>query len=585
MNSSSQNSATPPHCKGTGAGENAPSHETPALSQAGTPGWVSVLFPEGKHLVYALSLAGKRYATQWTVYRGPRDAGLHEIEFFLELDPVAMGLGGELVKQRSVLLCDAALGPVHYASEASGTRWELQFGLADVKATLPDGSVQAVPREGAQFLAADNVPAHKALLFAELHGRRLLDHEVTVGLFLANRLANVPYQISPAPDLSGDSESGYRSSHLEEIHLDARGLLTEGAVPAQGIKGWLVLPAPPLPEWPAVERLTKTPLHYIPPANARFRLLDVAIPGPVTELGATLSVPSGPGPFPAALFISGSGTHDRHGIAGEIDMGTHEIMDYLAERGLLGLRFDSRGAGTTKMGDDALVHGIDADIADARACLEFLRARPEAAGRRVFLLGHSQGGTEALAIAAQDGAAVPGVVLMATMGRTIQEVIISQIGAMGKTLGLTEEQVAQQIQEFQEAVQLVEAGEEWDPEKIPHHILAMFPSPVWLKQFLAYRAAQLIARLKCQVLVCQGGKDFQVSPQLDAERIVAAAREAGVPCTYALFPQLDHLFKPTEVESTVAQYYDQTRHVDPEFLARLAVWLIEQSAEARAHGA
>lgn len=549
-----------------------------SADQEVAPGWVAVLFPNGEPLVYALSIADERYATQWTVYRGPREGDLHGIEFFLELDPVAMGLGGELVRQRSVLLCNGALDPVHYLSEAGGTRWEVRFESAEVTATLPDGSEQVVPRGEAQFIAADNVPGHKALIFAALACRKLLDQEVTVGLFLANQLAAVPYQMSPALDLAAESGTWHRSSHLEEIHLDEHGLMIEGMVPTQGVRGWLERPGPPVPQWLDEAQPVTVPLRYHYRDNTRFRLEDVTIPGPVTPIGATLSIPEGPGPFPAVLFLSGSGTHDRHGIAGEIDMGTHEIMDFLAEQGLLGLRFDSRGAGTTKMGEDTLVRGLDSEIADARACLEFLRARPEAAGGAVFLLGHSQGGTVALVLAEQEGIALRGVVLMATMGRSIEDVITDQIVYMGKDIGLTDEQIEQQIQEVQEAVELVKADHPWNPDNIPHYLLAMFRSPTWLKQLLLYRTVELITRLQCPLLVCQGSKDFQVSAERDAELLVTAAQSAGGDCTYALFPNLDHLFKATAGESTMAQYFDQTRHVDPEFLQRVAAWLSEHAS-------
>lgn len=537
------------------------------------PNWVSILFPDGDPIVYGLSLADKRYATQWTVYRGPLEGGLHEIEFFLELDPVAAGLGGGLVKQRSLLTCDAELAPVTYTSEAAGARWEIHFEPARVSVTLAEGSVRTVPREGARFLSADNIPAHKAMIYAHLAAEGRLRDEETIQLFLANRLAAVPYQITAAPDIAAGSGSWYRTSYLEEIHLNDQGLLIEGIVPAQGIRGWLDDSAPPLPEWRSDKSPAKALLRYQPAANAPFSLLDVTIPGPETPIGATLSIPPGPGPFPAVLFLSGSGAHDRHGIAGEIDAGTHEIMDFLAGRGLLGLRYDSRGAGTTKLGGDPLESGIASDLADARASLEFLRNRPEAAGRPLLLIGHSQGGTEALVLAAENRSSVRGVVLMASMGRGIAEVIEDQIVSMGNAVGLNAGQVEQQTQEFREAVRLVQSGTAWDVSQIPHHILAMFPSPSWLKQFLSYDPAELVVQLHCPLLVCQGGKDFQVSPERDAERLVNAAREAGIDCTYALFPDLDHLFKTTAGTSTLAQYYDQARRVDPEFLARLVNWL------------
>jgi hypothetical protein len=539
----------------------------------------AVVFAGGRPLVYVSTLVGKRYATQWTLDRGASGDGLREFDFLTEIDPSAAGAGGSLIRQRSRLWCTGDCHPVRYVSDTSGARIECRFEEGLVTVRLPDGSSSNVPRAGADFLIDSNIPGQLALMFASLWRSGALARSAAVRtiLFFVGQMTTVPCEIESGEDQAGTGLHLFRTSHMEEVWLDPNGLMREVRVPHVGFVATLKDPPPPAPDWPDDLTPDLPLLTYTPPAEASFRLEDVVVAGPVVPIGGTLSIPLGSPPFPGVLFVSGSGTHDRHGIAGEIDIGTHEILDGLAEVGFVGLRFDARGAGSTTFGADALDRGIASDIADARACLQLLRDRAETAGCPLFLIGHSQGGTEALALASEDGTRddVRGVVLMATMGRDLDEVIADQIAEHGRVLGYSPEQVAQQVNTLREAVELARTGTPWKPGKVPDHVLAMFRTATWLREFQSYRAQDLIARVRCPVLVCQGGKDFQVSPERDAERLVTAARAAGVDCTYALFPELDHLFKRTH-RSTLPEY-NKTRPIDGEFLSTLYRWLAERA--------
>ena len=246
----------------------------------------------------------------------------------------------------------------------------------------------------------------------------------------------------------------------------------------------------------------------------------------------------------------------------------------LAEHGFLGLRFDTRGAGSTRLGTDFLDRGLSSDIADARACLAYLRARPEAVGQPLFLIGHSQGATVALALAGEQppDAGLRGVVLMAAVGRDLDEVLADQVVVQGRQLGLSQAQIEALQADARTVAGLIRSGCPWDAEHIPHHLLATFRTRTWYKEFLRYPTTELIGRVNCPILLCQGSEDFQVSPTRDAERLLTAARLAGRDCSYALFPGLDHLFKRSKGRSSLAEYFEP-RPVAPEFLQRLHAWL------------
>jgi pimeloyl-ACP methyl ester carboxylesterase len=542
-----------------------------------SPPWTILLFPGARPLVYVSSLAGKKCASQWSIYHGVGEDGLHEIEFLAEIDPAASGAGGSLIRQRSRLWCTDTVEPVRYTTQAQGTRLALHFAPDSVNVELPDGSVQSVARDGAAFLIDGNIPGQAALVYAACADRLLSQQAARLRLFLASQLVTAPCEISLDHGLCSSSGRWYRTSHREEILLDADGLMCEARIPHLGSDCKLESSGPPLPDWPEDLAPAAPPLRYAPAKTARFRLEDVSIAGPVTPIGAALTGPDETAPLAGVLFLSGSGTHDRHGICGEIDIGTHEIMDSLAEQGFLGLRFDTRGAGTTRLGADALDRGLTSDIADARACFTFLRERSELAGRPLFLVGHSQGGMEALALANDHdvAASLAGVVLMATPGRDLDVLLADQVVTHGEEIGFSREQIGRQLDDLREATRLVRSGRPWQPGEIPDYLLAVFRTRTWYEEMLRCRTPDLIARVRCPVLVCQGGKDFQISPTLDAEALVAAARNAGVECDYALFPELDHLFKPSSARSTLAEYYEP-RAVDPAFIAGLAAWLTQR---------
>ncbi len=132
--------------------------------------------------------------------------------------------------------------------------------------------------------------------------------------------------------------------------------------------------------------------------------------GDVT-LAGTLTLPPGPGPFPGAVLVSGSGPQNRDGEI--FDHRPFRVLaDALTRRGIAVLRSDDRGVGGST-GDLDSVTRVDF-AGDARRAVELLRARSEVADDRVGLIGHSEGGLVAPLAARSSAAAF--VVLLAGPG-------------------------------------------------------------------------------------------------------------------------------------------------------------------------
>lgn len=521
--------------------------------------------------VHELRAGATRLGHQWTLDHGLDAIGRREIELLLEIDPAALGQGGAPVTARSRLTCDERGRPILYSCESAGQRIELRFADTTVVAALPGGETLTIADIPADCVVLDgNLVGLTARVVADLAP----DVDARFSAFLASQLVLVPYALTRAPELDRDELRGYRSSLQEELWLSASGELVELASPAHGGSARLIDPPPALPAWYDAAPPAPTPLHYVRPTWATATLVDITIAGPVTPIGGSLTLPPAPAPpRPGVLFLGGSGRHDRHGLTAEIDIGSHELLDRLGERDLVTLRCDTRGAGTTRRGEDMLDFGVDAMLRDAEACLDALRARPEVAPGGVWLIGHSEGGVLALALALARPAAVRGLVLMATPARPLDEVMAEQIEAFGRRRGLTSAQIERQIADLQDFVRAARDVSTWTEDQVPAHLLAGARSRRWLADHLRYRSDDMIARVRVPVLLCQGGKDLQVSPIRDTERLRGAALRAGVAAEVALFPDLDHLFKPVVGDPDPRQYYDNARKVDPGFIEHVARWI------------
>jgi dienelactone hydrolase len=115
------------------------------------------------------------------------------------------------------------------------------------------------------------------------------------------------------------------------------------------------------------------------------RQLEVRFGNP--GLGGTLTLPAGPGPFPAAAVVHGSGPSRR-------EEGQY-MASVLLRRGIAVLAYDKRGNGQSKgqyPGDLATPLTIDVLARDAQAAVGFLGAQPEIDTRRIGLVGGSQAG-------------------------------------------------------------------------------------------------------------------------------------------------------------------------------------------------
>jgi pimeloyl-ACP methyl ester carboxylesterase len=276
------------------------------------------------------------------------------------------------------------------------------------------------------------------------------------------------------------------------------------------------------------------------------------------------------GRLPAVFFVSGSGLQDREGLSGGIDLGTHEILDRVTEAGFLVLRVDDRGAGASSGPLEGL--SFDDLIGDARACVDFLLARGDVDPKRVVVIGHSEGGETAPVLGEQRPLA--GIVLLAAPGRSLMEILADQKRQALQGAGLPAAVIESEMAEHRKALELLTKDGEVDPSQLRADYRGELVNRAWYRSHRKHDPVAQIARLKCPVLIVQGGKDLQVSAERDASPLERAAKEAKNPdVTLRVLPEVDHLFKRSTKEKPSFQEYFEERPVDREFLDLVTEWL------------
>lgn len=555
---------------------------TPAPAAAGDLPTVSSVYSAGSAAAWVIEQGGIAIGHAWWDYRGPepdREPSLHRFSGGWKIaTQSALGLL-ELRASGDVLVDDGG-HPRELAirGETAGTTTALELRVADGRAT---GSMTVGPKTTPIDLAVDPAaylllnnwiglldlvvrvarPADGAITYLPLlhpESGKVLDYQLrSLGSFEVRR---------GEATVSGQK---YRDSIGEMLRVLPDGSLYEVEVLAQGIRMRRT-------DEP-VERFTlaaaPTPLqHDFLREEVRIERGGWQLAGSITQpkradAGAASAPPAR---LPAVFFVSGSGLQDRDGMAGGIDLGTHELLDHLTDAGFLVLRVDDRGAGASGGPLEGLT--FDALVDDARACVDFLLTRPDVDPARVFVIGHSEGGVTAPVLACERP--LRGIVLMAAPGRGLCEILREQKRNGLEAAGLPKPLIEQELAEHAKFLALATGDGEVRPEDVRLDYRPALKDREWFRSHARHDPLAQIAQVEVPVLIVQGGKDVQVSAERDAPALLAALQAAGHPdATLALFPQLDHLFKAILAATPTTADYLKARPVDPEFLTKVTAWL------------
>ena len=271
---------------------------------------------------------------------------------------------------------------------------------------------------------------------------------------------------------------------------------------------------------------------------------------------------------PVLLMVTGSGLQNR-----DEEFFEHKpfavIADALARQGIATLRYDDRGFGEST-GD--LVNVTTEDFKnDALAGVEFLRKQ----FKRVGILGHSEGGTIGLMLAAEGK--VDFVISLAGMVVSAEKTLMEQNRWTLQQSEYSQDVIDRYCTALESLFDELKAGR--NPELASHGLPAELEknlqlaqaqsSTPYMRHFLALDLSDRLGKITCPVLALNGTKDRQVN----GEENLNALRNglAGQKEIHAI-EGVNHLFQHCNTGNP-SEYKDIEETFAPEVLEIIVTWM------------
>ncbi len=371
---------------------------------------------------------------------------------------------------------------------------------------------------------------------------------------------SLPAQVGKATGRGTAEASAQGDTTLVRVplHYEKAELMATFAIDDAGkITGFVVQPAQAAAPAPAVA------------ADAPYTERDLPVGDGERALPGTLAMPKGDDQAPAKLvpavvLVHGSGPHDRDETIGP-NKPFLDIARGLAAQGIAVLRFDKR----TKARPQDFTSGVfgvdDETTFDAVLAVDALRKVEGIDPKRVFVLGHSQGGLMAPRIAALSGH-VEGLILLAAPSRPLLDILIEQNRRLavlddGKTSDAERDAINALVAQVRTAR---------DPATDPAAKGPMgLPAGYW-RSIDGVDPVAEAKQVKLPMLVLQGARDIQVV-DADWQRWKSAFHD-DPKVAFKLYSKLNHLGIAGEGEGSLAEY-QQPGHVDPQLIGDVAAWI------------
>ena len=285
------------------------------------------------------------------------------------------------------------------------------------------------------------------------------------------------------------------------------------------------------------------------------------------ELPGTLTTSENTSKCPVVILVHGSGPNDRD----ETILATKPFRDLawgLAQKGIATFRYDKRTfvyqekLATTDLEAFTVEEEV---IEDALLAVEYAATLKQIDSEKIYVLGHSLGGTLIPRIAEKANKAT-GFIIMAGAVTPIEDLAVEQIEYISSLDGLTadDEKTIAAYEKMRSNIKQLTPNSQAKPSE-----LFGTPAAYWL-DLKAYQPAKIARNIKKPLLLLQGERDYQVPPrELQLWKKELSSKKN---VQFVSYPNLNHLFVKGEGKST-PQEYSLVGHVENKVIEDIANWI------------
>ena len=376
---------------------------------------------------------------------------------------------------------------------------------------------------------------------------------------------------SPSQNAKGiPAEKTVSDDGTIKVKVGMIGATFEGKMADGEIKGTFTQNGFPLPLTLKAGKLAvKRPQTPVPPFP--YKEESVSFTNAGYTFNGTLTLPENyTKQTPVVLMVTGSGQQNR-----DEELFEHKpfavIADALARQGIASLRYDDRGWGDKSVNFADFT--TDDFRQDAAAALPLLRKR----FNKVGILGHSEGGTIAMMLAAEGK--VDFIVSLAGMAISGKETLVMQNHQAMSSIGLPKDIVDSYCATISNILNEIANGKKTSEitiDGVPDNLkpilkksLEQANSP-YIRHFITVDASKQLSKIKCPVLALNGTKDTQVDCAANTTLLEKGLINSKH--TIKKIEGVNHLFQHCTT-GNVVEYQQIEETITPEVLQTITRWI------------
>lgn len=316
------------------------------------------------------------------------------------------------------------------------------------------------------------------------------------------------------------------------------------------------------------------------------------------QLAGTLTIPTDENFSQVAILVTGSGPQNR-----DEELLGHKpflvISDRLTRQGIAVLRYDDRGVGESK---GIFKGSTTRDFADdVNAAVTFLKSRKDMSGKKIGVVGHSEGGMIA-PIVASENKAVDYIVLLAGPGIDILELMMLQTDKISESEGATKKERERNGKATRKAFNFLRKNTDASKEelkegltKILDEVYAELPAEDkeemgdketflggqmdmllddWFLYFMRFNPQDYLTKVKCPVMAVNGELDLQVTAKENLAGIEKSLKKANNKNVMIKeYKGMNHLFQKTKTGAP-SEYASLEETFSEEVMEDVAKWIL-----------